>query len=126
MTFVSGEIVWGATIDSEPESEPGPSTWTVELESESLGSVVVDSALPRFAHHAQRLAPSENPTCSLALGRFRMTIRIDAADPHEAAETGEHVFLLALESALWPRSDFAGLAQYSVTVTAGEDYATAA
>jgi hypothetical protein len=125
MTAANSDIVWGATIEAHERSQAARH-WTVELESEPLGSLIVDSALPRFAHDAKRLAPNAAPACSLALGRLRMRLKVHATGPNEAAESGQHVFTRALEAALWPRSHFARRAQFTVTVTAAEDYAFAA
>lgn len=125
MTAASGVIVWGATVDVQERNE-GARRWLVELESEPFGSLAVESALPRFAHDARRLAPEAAPACSLVLGRLRMTLDIHAPGAHEAAESAEHVFTSALETALWPRSHFARGAQLTVTVTAVDKVAAAA
>ena len=103
MTVVKGEIAWGTTIDG-PTTGEEMREWTVELGSESLGSFAVDTTLARFADDVSRLAPGAVPACSLALGRFGMTLTITAPGPEEAADEGTQVFRRVLEAAIWPRS----------------------
>jgi hypothetical protein len=115
MTSGGGAIGWGAKID-EHAKDQRVRQWTVELQSEPLGSLVVDTFLDRFAAEARRLAP--NAECSLGLGRFRMRVTIDALTPDEAADTAEEFFKRALETALWPHSALATFTHHEVLVEA--------
>ena len=126
MTFVSGKIRWGATVDEIADANVAPRHWLVELESDSLGSIVGDTSLSRLATHAEHLTPNAAATCSVTLGRFRVTLKIKACTPNEAADTGEHVFARALETAVWPRSGLARLVEYTVSVKPTDEYAYAA
>lgn len=119
MTVVRGEIAWGATMDATPRPEDGMRQWKVELGSESLGSFAVDATLTRFAD-LSRLAPGAVPACSLALGRFGMTLTITAPGPEEAADEGAELFRRILEAAIWPRSIPATFAPCDVVVAPAE------
>lgn len=120
MTLASGEIGWGATIDgaSSPRSARD---WRVELEHESLGSLVADTGLTRFAAEVNRLAPDAAPAWSLTLGRLTLRLTLRATDPEEAADAATDVFERALEAALWPRPISETLARCDVRVTPVED-----
>jgi hypothetical protein len=125
MTRVSGEIRWGATVDEVTDADERERDWLVEMESEPLGSIL-DTTLSRFATDAERLTPNSAATCSITLGRLRVTLKITASTPHEAANAGENVFHRALETAVWPRSSFAKLIDYSVSVNPMDEHAYAA
>lgn len=118
MTLGDGAIGWGAKIE-EPGNEQRVREWTVELNSEPLGSLAVDAVLERFAAEAERLAP--NAKCSLGLGRFRMRVTISAETPDEAADTAEDYFKRALETSLWPHSTLATFSHHEVVVEATDE-----
>jgi hypothetical protein len=125
MTCVSRGIRWGTTVDDVRDAEIAPSDWLVEIESDSLGSIVANGTLMRFATRAKHIAPHAAANCSVTLGRFRMTLKITATGANRAAHAGEDVFARALETAVWPRSSVSDVG-YTVRVKPADDYADAA
>ena len=121
MSDASGEIAWGATIDASPGSGDGPKEWRVEVGSDSLGSFATDATLVRFATEVSRVAPGGAPACSLALGRFGITLTVTAPGPEEAADEGTQVFRRVLEAAVWPRSISPAFAPCDVLVRPADD-----
>lgn len=121
MTAARGEIAWGATVDDLRRREP--KEWTVELGSESLGSLAVDTALARFADDASRLGATD--ACSLALGRFGMRLTVRASGPEEAADAATELFARILENAVWPRSLPTPFVPCDVTVRPADDSSAA-
>ena len=125
MGLVRDELTWGVTHEPAPQV-PDVREWTVEVESEPLGALVLEGALARFAHDASQRAPHATPTCTLTSGRFGMSLTVVADGADEAARHGRQVFASALETALWPRSELAADARYDVFVLSAAAVATAA
>jgi hypothetical protein len=90
------------------------------MESEPLNSNL-ETTLSRFAAHAERLTPNAAARCSITLGRLRVTLKLTASTPYEAADAGENVFHRALETAVWPRSSLAKLIDYTVSVKSTDE-----
>ena len=120
MALVRDEMTWGAVRQARPAPAADVREWTVEVESEAVDALLLGLALPRFAHDAAQRAPEAAPECTLAGGRFGLTLTVTAASADEAAREGDRVFAGALETALWPHLERAAETRYEVRVVQPE------
>jgi hypothetical protein len=110
-------VRWGATITQAREwrGDRLPE-WCVTVESEPLAAPLGETLIGRFAAAAALVEPSVVAGCARAEDRLALLLTVRAADADAAADSAARAFERALTTALWPRYQPSGLAEWRVRV----------